>query len=200
MVKFSLGKIIIFDIDEALSFEGRERPTQYAAVRASNIFQKMKEREGTDEAAVLAALASTPPEVLTTGAEGDDLWGLALEAARLDEIVDQALRSNEVAVVAKYAFGLAQAFNAFYHRYPILNEERADAKRWRAAVASAPDADHARAGPHGMRRADTHVERPFRVTIRLSEGHETDHRHYPKSPARRLRTGDSPGGWRTGAP
>ncbi|HEX2343476.1 MAG TPA: arginine--tRNA ligase [Vicinamibacterales bacterium] len=137
MVKFSLGKIIIFDIDEALSFEGESGPyLQYAAVRASNIFQKMKEREGTDEAAVLAALASTPPEVLTTGAEGDDLWGLALEAARLDEIVDQALRSNEVAVVAKYAFGLAQAFNAFYHRYPILNEERADAKRWRAAVAS----------------------------------------------------------------
>jgi arginyl-tRNA synthetase len=62
--------------------------------------------------------------------------GLALEAARLDEMVDQALRSDEVSVVAKYAFGLAQAFNAFYHKYPILNEERTDAKRWRAAVAS----------------------------------------------------------------
>jgi arginyl-tRNA synthetase len=24
-------------------------------------------------------------------------------------------------------------FNAFYHRYPILSEERADRKRWRAA-------------------------------------------------------------------
>jgi arginyl-tRNA synthetase len=137
MVKFSLGKIIIFDIDEALSFEGESGPyLQYAAVRASNIFQKMKEREGTDEASVIATLPSTPAEVLTTGSEGDDLWGLALEAARLDEMVEQALRSNEVAVVAKYAFGLAQAFNAFYHRYPILNEERTDAKRWRAAVAS----------------------------------------------------------------
>jgi arginyl-tRNA synthetase len=137
MVKFSLGKIIIFDIDEALSFEGESGPyLQYAAVRASNIFQKMKEREGTDEAAVIGALESTPPDVLMGGAEGDDLWGLALEAARLDEIVEQALRSNEVAVVAKYAFGLAQTFNAFYHRYPILNEDRVDAKRWRAAVAS----------------------------------------------------------------
>lgn len=137
MVKFSLGKIIVFDIDEALSFEGESGPyLQYAAVRASNIFQKMKEREGADEAAVVAALPSTPPEVLITGAEGDDLWGLVLEAARLDEMVDQALRSNEVAVVAKYAFALAQAFNAFYHKYPILNEERTDAKRWRAAVVS----------------------------------------------------------------
>jgi arginyl-tRNA synthetase len=137
MVKFSLGKIIIFDMDEALSFEGESGPyLQYAAVRASNIFQKMKEREETDEAAVIAALASTPADVLTTGPEGDDLWGLALEAARLDEMVEQALRSHEVAGVAKYAFGLAQAFNAFYHKYPILNEERADVKRWRAAVAS----------------------------------------------------------------
>jgi arginyl-tRNA synthetase len=137
MVKFSLGKIIIFDIDEALSFEGESGPyLQYAAVRAANIFQKLRDREGTDETAVIDALASTAPDVLTTGAEGDDLWGLALEAARLDEMVDQALRSNEVSVVAKYAFGLAQAFNAFYHKYPILNEERTDAKRWRAAVAS----------------------------------------------------------------
>ena len=29
---------------------------------------------------------------------------------------------------------LAQAFNGFYHRYPILNEEQPDLKRWRAAV------------------------------------------------------------------
>ena len=56
-----------------------------------------------------------------------------LEAARLDEIVDQVVRSLEFSSLAKYAFGLAQLFNAFYHRYPILNEEQADRKRWRAA-------------------------------------------------------------------
>ena len=37
-------------------------------------------------------------------------------------------------MLAKYAFGLAQSFNAFYHRYPILNEERSDARLWRAAA------------------------------------------------------------------
>ena len=52
---------------------------------------------------------------------------------RLDEIVEQVIRSLEFSVLAKYAFSLAQAFNAFYHRYPILNEERPDRKRWRAA-------------------------------------------------------------------
>ncbi|HEX2444066.1 MAG TPA: arginine--tRNA ligase [Vicinamibacterales bacterium] len=137
MVRFTLGKIIIFDIDEALSFEGESGPyLQYAAVRAANIFQKMREREGAGEADVIASLPSTPADALTSDADADALWGLVLEAARLDEIVEQSLRSNEVAVVAKYAFGLAQAFNAFYHRFPILAEERTDVKQWRAAAAA----------------------------------------------------------------
>ena len=57
-----------------------------------------------------------------------------LEAARLDEIVDTSVRSLELSVLAKYAFGLAQAFNAFYHRQQILREEREDARLWRAAA------------------------------------------------------------------
>jgi len=36
---------------------------------------------------------------------------------------EQTVRALEFSVLAKYAFGLAQLFNAFYHRYPILNEE-----------------------------------------------------------------------------
>jgi arginyl-tRNA synthetase len=136
MVKFSRGKIIVFDIDEALSFEGESGPyLQYAVVRANNIFHKLKERDGLDEAGVVDTLASTPADVLTCGSdESHDLWGLVLEAARLDEIVDQAVRTLELSVVAKYAFGLAQAFNAFYHRYSIINEEQRDVKLWRAAA------------------------------------------------------------------
>ena len=65
MVKFSRGKVIVFDIDEALSFEGESGPyLQYAVVRANNIFNKLKERAGLDEAAVVAALASTPADSL----------------------------------------------------------------------------------------------------------------------------------------
>ena len=37
-------------------------------------------------------------------------------------------------MLAKYGFGLAQLFNAFYHRAQILNEERDDVRRWRAAA------------------------------------------------------------------
>ena len=61
------------------------------------------------------------------------MWNLILEAARLDEMVESSLRSLELSVIAKYAFGLAQAFNAFYHRQQILREDREDARLWRAA-------------------------------------------------------------------
>jgi arginyl-tRNA synthetase len=136
MVKFSRGKVIAFDIDEALSFEGESGPyLQYAAVRANNIFAKLKEREGLDQIAVTSALASAPQDALAGGTdESHDLWGLALEAARLDEVVDQAIRTLELSVLAKYAFGLAQQFNGFYHAYPILKEDRADVRTWRAAA------------------------------------------------------------------
>ncbi len=136
MVKFSRGKVIIFDIDEALSFEGESGPyLQYAVVRANNIFNKLQERHGIDEAGVIAALAEAPDAVLTAeDDEAHELWGLVLEAARLDEIVEQAVRTLELSVVAKYAFALAQAFNGFYHKYSILNEDRADVRVWRAAA------------------------------------------------------------------
>src|SRR5687768_3224544 len=135
LIKFSRGKVIAFDLDEALSFEGESGPyIQYAVVRANNIFQKVQQRDGLDETALLATLPDVPAGELT-GENGDhELWSLVLEASRLDEVVEQVIRTLEFSVLAKYAFMLAQAFNAFYHRSPILNEERDDVRRWRAAA------------------------------------------------------------------
>jgi len=137
MVKYSRAKVIAFDIDEALNFEGESGPyLQYAVVRANNIFQKLRDREGLTEPDILSTLAETPPAELTGEAHGHDLWALVLEAARLDEVVEQAVRTLEFSVLAKYGFALAQMFNAFYHRYPILNEEQSGIRRWRAAGVS----------------------------------------------------------------
>ena len=127
MLKFSRGKLIVFDMEEALSFEGETGPyLQYAVVRANNIFGKLKELQGLTEADLI-------PEGGDFPAGEDGLWALVLEASRLDEIVEQVVRSLEFSSLAKYAFGLAQLFNAFYHRSPILKEEDVDRKRWRAA-------------------------------------------------------------------
>jgi arginyl-tRNA synthetase len=135
LVKFTRTKVIAFDIDEALSFEGETGPyLQYATVRAGNILAKLAERDGTTEADIVNQLSTLSSEPITAGEEGDELWGLILDASRLDEIVEIAIRSLELSLVAKFAFGLAQAFNAFYHRQQILKEERADARLWRAAA------------------------------------------------------------------
>jgi arginyl-tRNA synthetase len=135
MIKFSRGKVIAFDLEEALSFEGESGPyIQYAVVRANNIFQKLQQRDGLDDAALLKALRDVPPGELDGANGSHELWSLVLDASRLDEIVEQVIRSLEFSVLAKYAFTLAQSFNAFYHRAPILNEERDDVKRWRAAA------------------------------------------------------------------
>jgi arginyl-tRNA synthetase len=135
LIKFTRGKVIAFDIDEALSFEGETGPyLQYAVVRASNIFAKLRERDGLSEAEVLRRLPALASDPIEQGEDAEELWGLMLEAARLDEIVDSAVRSLEPALLAKYAFGLAQAFNAFYHRQQILREEREDTRGWRAAA------------------------------------------------------------------
>jgi len=140
MLKFSRGKLIVFDMEEALSFEGETGPyLQYAVVRANNIFHKLKERDGLSEDEVIRTLDDVAADEISgsgkgqTDDEGHDLWSVVFEAARLDDVVEQVVRSLEFSVLAKYAFGLAQRFNAFYHRYSIINEERPDRKRWRAA-------------------------------------------------------------------
>ena len=136
MLKFSRGKLIVFDIEEALSFEGETGPyLQYAVVRANNIFNKLREREGLTAAGIVSALDTTPADEIEDDGDGEsvNLWAMVFEASRLDDVVDQVVRSLEFSALAKYTFGLAQMFNAFYHRYSILGEERADRKRWRAA-------------------------------------------------------------------
>ena len=85
-----------------------------------------------------------------------------LEASRLDEIVEQVVRSLEFSVLAKYAFSLAQAIQRLLQprasRSSILNEERDDVRRWRAAavILRSQSAD-SNARPDGHRSAATDV-------------------------------------------
>jgi arginyl-tRNA synthetase len=134
LVRFSRGKVIAFDIDEALSFEGESGPyLQYAVVRANNILQKLSDRDGLDAAEVTRRVTTIDPAELCESVDDHGLWAVVLESSRLDDIAQQAVRGLEFSVLAKWTFGLAQMFNGYYHRYPVLNEEHVDAKIWRAA-------------------------------------------------------------------
>ena len=60
MLKFAKNSLIVFDFEEALSFEGETGPyLQYTCVRLRSIFRKLEERTGTTEDAVRARAASS---------------------------------------------------------------------------------------------------------------------------------------------
>jgi arginyl-tRNA synthetase len=120
MLKFTRNSVIAFDFQEALSFEGDTGPyVQYAAVRARNILRKLAERglELPDFRTVLTS------ETFARQLADEELWQLVLALSKVDVAIARAVESGEPAHLAKYAFQLAQAFNNFYHGYPVLSEQ-----------------------------------------------------------------------------
>jgi arginyl-tRNA synthetase len=129
MIRFGKNKVIAFDFDEALRFEGDSGPyLQYSTVRVQNIFRKMKER------GVEARIDDNAVDDLTLH-QGltDDMWELVKLSAELPAAIRRAVDSLELSVVTQYLLDLAQKFNSFYHKYPIMNETD-DAERQRRAV------------------------------------------------------------------
>jgi arginyl-tRNA synthetase len=129
LLKFTRNSIISFDFKEALAFDGETGPyLQYSVVRANSIFRKLSdagiEADGTD----LHTIARERLSELLNGDDGDDLWSVIYLAERLADTIRGAVAALEPAIVAKWAFQLAQRFNIFYHNHHILSEEDA-AKR-----------------------------------------------------------------------
>ena len=121
--------MIAFDFEDALSFEGETGPyAQYAVVRVNGILRKGAEGDPAAAAADeknFARITTGELDVAPFIAAGrdDDLWDLALLAGSLDARIEQALGAQEPAFIARYAFEVAQSFNAFYHKHHILSEE-----------------------------------------------------------------------------
>jgi arginyl-tRNA synthetase len=99
---------------------------QYAAVRARNILRKLAER-GESLPDFQAALAT---EALARQLEAEDFWQLLLAASKSGAALEAALSAGEPSHVARYAFQLAQAFNSFYHDYPILAEQNPEKRNF----------------------------------------------------------------------
>jgi arginyl-tRNA synthetase len=125
MLKFTKSSVIAFDFKEALSFEGETGPyAQYAVVRATNIFRK-----GSLEPDEFSAQGADFAKYLS-GETGNGLWELWLAASKTSYVIDQCIGTTEPAYLAKHAFQLAQLFNYFYHRYPILSEPDESRKKF----------------------------------------------------------------------
>jgi arginyl-tRNA synthetase len=117
MVKATTNRVIAFDFDEALSFEGESGPyLQYSLVRAGNIRRRLRE-EGLADEVTRDETAALPEEPWS-----DDLWDLVLAVAQIGEIVEKGAEALELSLIARHALELAQRFNAAYHKHPILQE------------------------------------------------------------------------------
>ena len=139
LLKFGRTKIITFDTDEALAFTGETGPyVQNAIVRARNIFSRLAE-EGHDVAGLLARGRALDLDAFLSGEEGDEVWGLVMLMARSEEAAEQVVRAEEVSLLARHAFAVAQAFHSYYQkpRHTVLRAESEDARAFRVLVVDA---------------------------------------------------------------
>jgi arginyl-tRNA synthetase len=139
LLRYGRTKIITFDLDEALAFTGETGPyIQNGVVRARSILAKL-EAEGHAVGPLLERARALDLDVLLSGEEGDEVWSLLMLVARTDEVAEQAVRGEEVALVAKHAFAVAQAFHAYYQkpRYSVLHAESEERRAFRVLVVDA---------------------------------------------------------------
>jgi arginyl-tRNA synthetase len=117
MIKATNNRVIAFDFDEALSFQGDSGPyLQYSIVRGRRVHSRLAEA-GLQDRIGAAEAAALPAEMWS-----DDLWSLVVEAAQSGEVAEKASESLELSLLARQALNTAQAFNALYNTQPILKE------------------------------------------------------------------------------
>lgn len=107
MLRQDPDRKIVFDITDALSFEGFTGPyVQYAHARLSSILAKAGERTAATEG---------------SGEEGE--FAALRLLAELPDKVQEAASLYKPSILAQYAFELAQACNQFYRDVHVLKAE-----------------------------------------------------------------------------
>jgi len=108
MIKIGADKVITFNINEALRFDGYTAAyLQYSCARANSLLNK--------------AGAQRQPTTLVYSENSEH--DLVVALAKYPEIVAQAAAACEPSVLTQYLFEVAQLFNDFYQLCPVLNVE-----------------------------------------------------------------------------
>ncbi len=111
MIKVGGEKVITFDIDTALRFEGFTAAyIQYTFARIQSVVRK-----------VPAAMKAVRPDFATLTESRER--ALVMTLARFPEIIRKAGESYQPSEVAKYLYELAQLYNDYYHAVPMLNDK-----------------------------------------------------------------------------
>jgi len=110
MLKVSSDKIIVFDVSEALRFEGYTAAyLQYTGARLASILRKAK----------MNSFAIANFSLLNQDKEKQ----LLLMLQKFTEAVKVASVKRDPSLVARYLFELTQLFNDYYHAFPVLKTE-----------------------------------------------------------------------------
>ena len=113
LLRYTVEREIIFDIDQATQFIGKTGPyLQYSLVRAVNILKKA----GIDP----SKTPNTPQNTATTNLNSEEKE-LIRQLSRFLDIIKEAATIMEPALIAEYAYNLSAAFNAFYEKNPVLS-------------------------------------------------------------------------------
>lgn len=124
MVSRDSGKIVTFDWESALDFNGQAAPyIQYAYVRANSILRKYN--------------APLPDSILPGGELSASEIALIDLIARMPGEIQKAAKELKPLTVSNLAYDLAKAFNDFYGQCPVLiAEEPVKSSRIRLVAAA----------------------------------------------------------------
>jgi arginyl-tRNA synthetase len=114
------NKLVIFDIDEALSFDGHSAPyIQYAHARACRILEKA----GWKPSAVSHQVSANDDRAFAVdfGALQPEELSLLQQISALPDEVQRAAEEHRPLRIASYVYELAKRFNDFYHACPVID-------------------------------------------------------------------------------
>jgi len=123
MLSVDNNRDIVFEMDEALSFDGRTGPyIQNAHVRANSILKK----------------AGKLPSEGQFDFELDSHEVQLIELiSRFPDTVQQAANEYRPLVMAAYAYDLANTFHSFYHAVPVLQTDNENIRAARLRLVAA---------------------------------------------------------------
>ena len=130
MLSVDNNRDIVFEMDEALSFDGRTGPyIQNAHVRANSILKKFQVERSKVEGSSAGLALNLEPATFNYELDSHEVQLIEL-ISRFPDIVQQAANEYRPLVMAAYAYDLANTFHSFYHAVPVL---RTDNVKTRAA-------------------------------------------------------------------
>ncbi len=124
LLKFSRDTTIYFDIDESLALEGNSGPyLQYTYARCQSVLRNAEKKD--------FVLPEKLPDL-----ESEEV-ALIRTIYRFSEVIQEAGENFAPNLLCNFLFDLAQKYNLFYNKQPILRAEREELRDFRLVLTAA---------------------------------------------------------------